>query len=142
MANWIDNVLDRSFEAAKVRGREAAHAPHAKTARYDRARKRIVVELDNGCAFAFPAHNVQGLEHATAAQLADIELLGEGYALHWPRLNADIRIEGALAGVYGSKAWMMHLAAREAGKHTSPRKAAASRENGRRGGRPRKAANG
>ena len=114
--------------------------PRAKTARYDRRNGRIVVELDNGCAFAFPAHNVQGLDNATAAQLANIELLGDGYALHWPRVNADIRIEGALAGIYGSKAWMMRLAAQEAGKHTSPSKAAAARANGLKGRRPQKAA--
>jgi hypothetical protein len=140
MADWTDEVLRRSFDAAKQRGREAAQMPHAKTARYDRTYKRIIVELDNGCAFAFPAHHVQGLEQATVSQLADIELLGDGYALRWPQVNADIRVEGVLAGIYGSKAWMMRLAAQEAGKRSTERKAAAARANGLKGGRPRKAA--
>ncbi len=115
-------------------------APHAKTARYDRRSGRVVVELDNGCAFAFPARNVQGLEAAKPGDLAEIELLGDGFVLHWPRVNADIRIEGALSGVYGSKAWMLRLAASEVGKTTTPKKAAAARLNGQKGGRPRKAA--
>ena len=140
MADWTDDVLTRSFDAAKQRGSDAHLAPHAKSARYDRRSGRIVVELDNGCAFAFPARQVQGLENATAAQLAEIELLGDGYALHWPRTNAGIRIEGALAGIYGSRVWMAKLAAQAAGRSTSPRKAAAARTNGAKGGRPKRAA--
>jgi hypothetical protein len=140
MADWTNEVLARSFDAAQARGHAEAAAVHARKARYDRKSGRIVVELSNGCAFAFPSRHVQGLENATASALADIELLANGYALHWPRVNADIRIEGALAGLFGSKAWMTRLAAQEAGKRTSPRKAAAARANGLKGGRPQKAA--
>jgi hypothetical protein len=140
MADWTDAVMKRSLPAAQERGAEVLMAPHAKTARYDRKSGRVVVELDNGCAFAFPARNVQGLEAAKPSELAEIELLGDGFVLHWPRVNADIRVEGALSGVYGSKAWMLRLAASEVGKRTSPRKAASSRLNGQKGGRPRKAA--
>lgn len=140
MADWTDEVMARSLAAAQARGAEVLMAPHAKTAKYDRKSGRVVVELDNGCAFAFPARNVQGLETAKSGDLAEIELLGGGFALHWPKVNADIRIEGALSGVYGSKAWMLRLAAGEAGKRTSPGKAAAARLNGRKAGRPRRAA--
>lgn len=140
MADWTDEAMKRSLPAAQARGAEVLMAPHAKTARYDRKSGRVVVELDNGCAFAFPAKNVQGLEAAKPGDRAEIELLGDGFVLHWPRVNADIRVEGALSGVYGSKAWMLRLAASEVGKRTSPRKAAAARLNGQKGGRPRKAA--
>lgn len=140
MADWTDEVMIRSLRAAQARGAEVLMAPHAKAAKYDRKSGRVVVELDNGCAFAFPARNVQGLETAKVSDLAEIELLGGGFVLHWPKVNADIRVEGALSGVYGSKAWMLHLGASEAGKRTSPGKAAAARLNGRKGGRPRRAA--
>ena len=105
MADWTDEVMKRSLPAAQARGEGVLMAPHAKGARYDRKSGRVVVELDNGCAFAFPARNVQGLETAKPGDLAEIELLGDGFVLHWPRVNADIRIEGALSGVYGSKDW-------------------------------------
>ena len=140
MTDWTDEVMTRSLPTAQARGAEVLLAPHAKTARYDRKSGRVVVELDNGCAFAFPARNVQGLEAAKPSDLAEIELLGGGFVLHWPKVNADIRIEGALAGVYGSKTWMLRLAASEVGKRTSERKAAAARLNGQKGGRPRRAA--
>lgn len=137
--DWIDKEVARASRSAK----SAAHderEPKAKAARYDRKTGRIVIELDNDCVFAFPAANVQGLEEATAAELAKIELLGGGYGLHWPRANASLRVEGALAGVFGSRKWMLRLAAREAGSRTSPKKAAAARENGKKGGRPAKRA--
>jgi hypothetical protein len=48
----------------------------------------------------------------------------------------DLSIPGLLAGLFGTKAYM----ARRAGQAKSPAKAAAARENGRKGGRPRKQA--
>jgi len=122
MKDWTDEILDRSFEAAKTRGREETQAPLALSARYIRSRGRIVVELNNGCTFAFPARKVQGLADATAAELAEIELLGGGYGLHWPRPNASLRVEGALAGIFGSRKWMERLAASEGKQGGSLRK--------------------
>lgn len=136
--DWIEREVARVTEAVKVEPEEECE-PHALAASYDVKHDRVVVELDNGCLFAFPAHNVQGLEDASSETLADIELLGDGYALHWPRANASLRIEGALAGIFGSRKWMHRLAAREAGSRSSMRKASAARENGKKGGRPRKA---
>lgn len=133
--NWIDKEVARATKAAKSAAHEERE-PRARAARYDRKTGRIVIELDNDCVFAFPAGNVQGLEDATPAELATIELLGGGYGLHWPRVNASLRVEGALAGVFGSRKWMLRLAASEAGSRTSAKKAAAARENGKKGGRP------
>lgn len=136
--NWIDKEIARVSETRKTSADE--HEPHAISARFDRRSRRILVEMENGCLFAFPAKHVQGLEQATLEELADIELLGGGYALHWPRVNADIRIESALAGIFGSRKWMMRLVAKDAGERTSEKKSSAARANGAKGGRPRKLA--
>lgn len=133
--DWIEREVARATRVARAAARDE-HEPRARAARYDRKTGRIVIELDNDCVFAFPAGNVQGLEDATPAELAKIELLGGGYGLHWPRVNASLRVEAALAGIFGSRKWMLRLAASDAGSRTSPRKAAAARENGRKGGRP------
>ncbi len=128
---------DTQIDDALARGALArASEPRAKRARYDRRLGRIVVELTNGCAFAFPPGLVQGLEQATEEQLTAVQLLGAGTGLHWDALDTDLSIPGLLAGLFGTAAYMAGLA----GRTRSPAKAAAARRNGAKGGRPRKSA--
>lgn len=129
-------LTDMEIEAALARGEAAAREePRAASARYDPKLLRIVVELTNGCMFAFPPRLAEGLEDADEDQLASVEVLGSGYGLHWPAMDVDLAVPGLLSGLLGTARHM----ARRAGKATSPAKAAASRRNGARGGRPRKA---
>jgi len=131
------DISDTQIDAALERGKRALETePRAATARYDRKLDRVVVDLTNGCTFAFPPRLAQGLEAATDEQLQEIQILGVGYGLHWEALDVDLSIPGLLAGLFGTKAYM----ARRAGQATSPAKAAASRTNGAKGGRPRKQA--
>lgn len=130
-------LTDAQIDAALKRGKSARLSePRASAARYDRRRGRIVVELMNGCAFTFPPRLAQGLETADEDQLAQVEVLGTGYGLHWDALDTDLSVPGLLVGLFGTKAFM----ARHAGRATSPAKAAAARANGAKGGRPRKSA--
>jgi hypothetical protein len=128
--------------AAAERGgkRSLRTEPRARIARYDRKTGRVHVELTNGCTFAFPARNAQGLKRASDAELAQVEILGLGLGLHWERLNVDLSVPGLLAGLFGTKAYMDRQRAARAGAATSAAKAAAARRNGEKGGRPRKAA--
>lgn len=130
-------LTDSEIHAASERGRIAQQSePRADAVRYDKRDSRIVVDLANGCTFAFPARMAQGLETATDEDLAAVEILGSGYGLHWETLDVDLSIPGLLAGLFGTKAYM----AQRAGRTKSPAKAAAARENGCKGGRPRKQA--
>ena len=132
--------LDLMFEQAEQRGRRSvAEEPRAKNARYDPRTGRVLVDLDNGCSFAFPARLARGLQTATDEDLAALEILGAGYGLHWDTLDVDLSIPGLLAGLFGTKAYMDRLRAARAGTATSARKAAAARANGAKGGRPSKA---
>ena len=114
--------------------------PKAIHARYDRRVSRVIVGLDNGLELAFPPRLAQGLEHATPADLAIIEISPLGDGLHWPAIDADLYVPGLLQGVFGSKSWMARLLGAAGGRARSGAKAAAARENGRKGGRPRKLA--
>lgn len=131
------DLTDAQVDAALERGRSASvDEPRAASVRYDGDLGRVTVDLTNGCSFAFPARLAQGLETATDEQLAQVEVLGAGYGLHWESLDVDLSIPGLLAGLFGTKAYMARLA----GRTKSPAKAAAARANGTKGGRPRRPA--
>jgi len=131
----VAEPTDTQIDAALERGQAARlHEPRGAAARYDRQVGRVIVELTNGCTFAFPPRLAQGLEDASEDQLAQVEILGAGYGLHWETLDADLSISGLLAGLFGTRAYMAMCA----GQATSPAKAAAARTNGAKGGRPRK----
>ena len=133
MAELTDAQIDAAAERRRI---ARLTEPRAANARYDRDAGRVIVELTNGCVFAFPPRLAQGLEVATDDQLASVEILGSGYGLHWEALDVDLSIPGLLAGLFVTRAFM----ARNAGRATSPAKAAAARSNGAKGGRPRKSA--
>jgi hypothetical protein len=139
----MDKVSDAQLDAAEARGREAMQTEtRAASAHYDPATGRVVIDLVNGCAYAFPAHLVQDLQGASAEDLADVQVDGLGFNLHWPALDADLYVPALTAGLFGTRAWMARELARVAGMATSPAKAAAARSNGAKGGRPRKSATG
>jgi hypothetical protein len=132
-------LTDRQVDAALERGVAARrHEPRAAAVRYDGRLGQVIVELTNGCTFAFPPKLAQGLEAATEEQLSQVEILGTGTGLHWGALDADLSIPGLLAGLFGTKSYM----AQQAGRATSPAKAAAARVNGIKGGRPSRSARG
>lgn len=112
--------------------------PTAVGARYDRRVGRIVVELSSGLEIAFKPHDAQGLETARPAQLAGIEISPSGLGLHFPELDADLYLPALLEGFLGSRKWMASAMGKAGGQAASKEKAAASRANGRLGGRPRK----
>jgi hypothetical protein len=134
-------ISDAAIQQAEQRMRERlASAPHAIAARYDRRVSRVVVILSNGLELAFPPHLAQGLAGAKPADLAVIEITPAGLGLHWPKLDADLYLPTLLQGVFGSSRWMAGLLGKSGGLARTAAKIAAARENGRKGGRPRKRA--
>lgn len=128
MADLTNNEID----SALAHGRAVQdRGVLAKAVRFDG--ERIVVDLANGCTFAFPPSVAQGLETASAEELAAVEMLGAGTGLHWEALDVDLSVPELLAGLFGTASYM----ARRAGRVCSPRKAEAARTNGTKGGRPR-----
>ena len=114
--------------------------PRATATRYNRKTGRVTVDLVNECTYVFPAHLVQDLSDASHDDLANVEVDGKGFNLHWPMLDADLYVPALVAGVFGTHDWMNKALARRAGQTTSLAKAAASRSNGAKGGRPKKRA--
>jgi hypothetical protein len=108
------SLIDAQLSQAEPHGAELLTTePRARTAHSDVGSGRILVDLTNGCNFAFPAHLTQELEDASPEVLAEVEVLGQGYGLHWEKLDVDLSVPGLLAGLFGTKAFMgRHRAAR------------------------------
>jgi hypothetical protein len=107
--------------------------PVAATARYQSETKKIEIECGNGVTLSVPVRLIEGLEFARADELAEIEVSATGRILRFPKLNADIGVPALLDGMFGTRVWMRQL-----GSQKSPAKTAAARENGKKGGRPRR----
>ncbi|MFO1085161.1 MAG: DUF2442 domain-containing protein [Reyranellaceae bacterium] len=133
-------VTERELARAEARLKERRQAGYATSARYDRRSARVVVMLNTGVQVAFPAHLVEGLSGASSIDLSQIEISPAGLGLHWPRLDADVYVPALLQGVLGSKSWMARQLGSKGGQARTEAKRAAARENGRKGGRPRKIA--
>jgi len=132
-------VSETEFKQAQARAAAKCQAGRAVTAHYDRLAERVVVGLDNGVQFAFPVSSAEGLAGASPDDLSEIEISPAGLGLHWPKLDADVYVPALLQGVFGSKQWMAAQLGASGGKARTDAKSAAARENGRKGGRPRRA---
>ena len=140
--NWNNLISEEELDAQIARAKSAAQEsdatePRAASVRFDRSSELIIISLKNGAFFSFPPTLVQGLGEASPEDLDDVWLDASGSSVHWERLDADFNIAGLVAGVFGTKAWMSHLG-RKGGQTTSPAKAESSRNNGKKGGRPKK----
>jgi hypothetical protein len=130
---------NEEFEAANRHAAERLRkTPIATAVRYDRRIGRVVIDLSSGIEIAFRPHDAQGLERAKADDLSEIEISPSGLGIHFPRLDADLYLPALLEGFLGSRKWMAAEMGKHGGKATTEAKAAAARENGRLGGRPRK----
>jgi uncharacterized protein DUF2442 len=132
-----------NFEFANRRAKELqASIPRAVSARYDRKNRRIEIQLSSNLRVSFSPRDAQGLEEATPSQLQEIEISPSGFGIHFPKLDADLYLPAILQGFLGSRKWMASRLGQVGGKSRSAAKKAASRANGKLGGRPRKVSRG
>ncbi|MEJ2814931.1 DUF2442 domain-containing protein [Caulobacter sp. CCG-8] len=134
-------LSEAEFAAVEARtADENRFQPRAVAATWLPERHRVLIEMNNGLEVTFAPERYQELAGAKPEQLAEIEVSGRGSAIYFPQLDASLYIPGLLRGLTGTRQWMAQELGRQGGKATSVAKAAASVANGKRGGRPRKAA--
>ncbi len=122
--HWSDSQAGAAIERGKAK---LSTEPRAVAARYDAATDRMIVELASGATFAFPPALVEFLQDATPEQLAEVEVQGTGFGLHWKTLDVDYTVPGLLNGIFGTTRWM----AARGGQATSNAQPQASEKNGK-----------
>ena len=128
------------FERANQRAQDLrARIPRALSAHYDQKTGRIVVHLSSKVIVSFAQGDVEALRDARPSQLKTIELSPSGFGIHFPAVDADLYVPSLLEGFLGSKTWMASSLGRIGGRSNSKAKKAASRANGKLGGRPKRA---
>jgi hypothetical protein len=130
-------INEKAIEAAIAAGKGVG--PRALAALYFAEDRSIGVELDNGVKIRVPVRLIPGLGEATDDALAACELSPSGVGLYFPAIDEDVYIPG-LYRVISDREYLARERARAMGAARSEAKAASSRENGRKGGRPRKSA--
>jgi Protein of unknown function (DUF2442) len=131
----MGELTSEEFARAKARGEARMRGLRADSAHYDAGRNRVIVRLTTGVELGFAPRDVEGLEHASVDDLKVIEVEAFGLGIHFPKLGA-----GAAGRRIGLQAMDGHAAWCAGGRVRSAAKGAASRENGKRGGRPRRTA--
>lgn len=97
-------------EAVQRASRRRKEGPYAVRARLDRKNKRIVVTLSSHDEFYFFPGDVEGLEHASSADLARIEITPSGFGLHFSELDVDVYLPAIMRGINGSAEWVARRA--------------------------------
>lgn len=136
MAQLSDQQIEAQIDAAIARQAEIdAVEPRANKVLFEDG--RIILHFNNDAVFSFLPESVEAISTLPTTILATVELTPSGKGLRWDEPDIDLSIQGLLLGIFGSKLWMQQIASK-GGQSTSEKKKAASRANGKKGGRPKK----
>jgi hypothetical protein len=109
VAKWVLTTTDAEIDAALEEARKAPAEPEAVSAEYlGGTADLVVIRLNTGVRLTIPREELQGLQNATEAQLAQIEIHA-GVDIAWPQLDVDHYLPYLLEHRYGSTKWMQAL---------------------------------
>lgn len=139
-------LKEKMTPAELVAAHKEASAAMAARARGPRAQS-VSVEAGNlvltlsggaveGTTICIPIENLPIVRDISEEDLPNVRLMGGGSAIFWPTANVDFSTYGLIERVTGIRSVRAHMA--QAGSARTPAKIAAARENGKKGGRPRK----
>lgn len=104
--NQIQAVLTRQTEQEKTESK-------ACRVWYKSTEQKIAIEFDNGCQFECPISLLQGVGDLPDDEIAKVQLTLAGWGISWEEADLDFDVSGLINGVFGTKAWMKEIAAKE-----------------------------
>jgi hypothetical protein len=132
-------MTDEEYEAGLERGRQRLETATIATAvSYDAGQDMITIVLPNACLVIIPRQRISEFAGLSTAEMQEIRLSAIGDAIAVGSHDVHVDLGGMLEDVFPERLLGRRFAAL-GGKATSAAKARAARENGARGGRPRKA---
>jgi hypothetical protein len=126
-------------DALKAARKRELTATKIRSARYDDKRDAIVTDLSTGATLVVPRKAIPGFAMAPTTKFADLEITPGGEGL-WSDAIDDGVLLDQLFVLAAGEVTLGTLGARINASKKSPARAAASRANGAKGGRPRKSA--
>jgi hypothetical protein len=131
-------LSDKEIEAARERGRDIANSPSAVEEVRAMPDRMLFFLFKNGARLEIPLAAIDELSEATESDLREIVISPLRDSISLPPLDVDIYVPGLISDVLNSNAASNF--ARLGGSKRTPKKRAAARANGRKGGRPKKSA--
>jgi len=126
MRKAVKDARQRERTATKIRA-----------VRYDKGGDKIVADLSTGATLTVPRRAVPGFAKASTEHLVDVAITPGGEGL-WSEAADDGALLEQLLILAAGEATLGSIGARINASKKSPARAAASRANGVKGGRPRK----
>lgn len=127
------------FEAPLKRGEQTANDPSRPVSiEYRPGQHAFMIMHGNGVGYLINIDLIEELQFATQEQLNSAEVDGFSKALRIPACDVDIYLPGLLAKILFDASDLQKIVASINGAMRSAVKASTSRENGKKGGRPRK----
>ncbi len=128
--------LERQYREATKRGEDSLkHDPRAVSVKYENG--MVTVGLLNGWSFSFNPRKYKVFKKATDRELEQVRPMGFGFVLEWENLDQHLGVGSLILDLIGEKYLATEIGRRN-GSATSEKKKAASRTNGKLGGRPAK----
>jgi hypothetical protein len=137
-------ITDAEYAAALVAGQAAAEAEvRAQAVRYVPDRDAIEIVTTRNAGFLIPRGWIGALQDVPIEDLAKLEIWPDGSAIELEDRDIHISVHGLMTAILPAMLPPRAVAAifaSRGGKATSDAKRSSAQANGRKGGRPRKAA--
>ncbi len=105
----LDPEVEAQIDAALEAARNAPPSHAATNVEYLVEVRILIVHLNNGQRLLLPVEDVQELADATDEQLSEIELLGPGTGIHFPRFDGNLYVPYLVEGSRGNDRWEREL---------------------------------